>query len=73
MVAVVDIMIIGQDAFVVSSFVGRRGVDMEGDQIIIISMRVEYAIVRAVAVININVIRRLVGLNRIISRIISFE
>lgn len=41
MVAVEDIIIKGQDAFVLSSFIGSRGVDMFGDQMIIKSIRVE--------------------------------
>ena len=46
---------------------------MEGAQIAVIIIRTEYLAVRSVAIANIQMIARLVGLNRAISMIRSLE
>lgn len=67
------IFIIGVVMFLSSSFRGRRGEDRVGDHTSMIIIRAEYEAVKIVASINIVIMSVLVGLNRIISRIISLE
>lgn len=71
--AISVIFIIGVVIFLSSSFSGRRGVDSVGDHTSMIIIRAEYDAVRIVASMNIVMIRVFVGLNRTISRIMSFE
>lgn len=64
---------VGVRKFRSSSWVLWRGVRVVGPQRTEMARRVEYAAVRVVARIKIEIIRILVGLNRSISKIISLE
>lgn len=72
-IAIDVIFSIGVVILVSSSLIERRGEDRGGAHTSINSIRVEYAAVMIVATINISMIMALVGLYRVISRIISLE